>query len=43
MFGVAALLLAYPAHDGFIGRWRGVLLLALYAVYLALIYRTRPG
>ena len=40
-FGLAALALAYPAREGFIGRGRGILLLALYAVYLAFIFRSR--
>lgn len=37
MFGFAALVLAYPPRKGFIRRSRGVLLLALFAVYLAAI------
>ena len=34
-FGVVALAFAYPARSGFLGRRRGLLLLVLYAVYLA--------
>lgn len=41
LFGLGALVLAYPAREGFIGRRRGVLLLALYAVYLASIFHRR--
>lgn len=43
VFGLAALASAYPARGGFIGRGRGVLLLALYAVYLTVIFRLRPA
>ncbi|OGR69431.1 MAG: sodium:calcium antiporter [Elusimicrobia bacterium GWC2_61_19] len=42
-FGFAALALTYPARDGFIGRRRGVSLLALYAVYLTFILKHRAG
>lgn len=42
-FGVLSLALAYPPRDGHIGRWRGVLLLALYGVYVAAILRSGPG
>lgn len=39
-FGMTAVVLAYPTRQGFIGRRRGVLLLTVYAVYLAvIIYR----
>ncbi|HAT71770.1 MAG TPA: sodium:calcium antiporter [Elusimicrobia bacterium] len=38
-FGLAALALAYPAREGGIGCGRGILLLALYAVYLAFIFK----
>ena len=37
LFGLAALLFAYPSRSGLIMRWRGVLLLLLYALYLAAI------
>lgn len=37
VFGLVALVFAYPTRKGFIGRRRGVLLLMLYAVYLATI------
>ncbi len=37
VFGFVALVFTYPARTGFIERWRGVLLLVLYAAYLATI------
>jgi len=37
LVGLAALALCYPGRDGFIRRRRGLLLLALYAVYLGLL------
>jgi cation:H+ antiporter len=37
VFGLVALVLAYPTRKGFIKRRQGVLLLVLYAVYLATI------
>ena len=37
VFGLVALVFAYPTRKGFIGRRRGVLLLVLYVVYLATI------
>lgn len=37
VFGLFALVLAYPSRKGFIERWRGVLLLALYLTYLVMI------
>jgi cation:H+ antiporter len=37
LFGLVALLVTYPTRKGFIERRRGVLLLALYAVYLGTI------
>ena len=37
VFGLAALVLTYPTRTGFIERRRGVLLLVLYAAYLATI------
>ena len=36
-FGFVAVVLSYPARSGFIGRTRGVLLLALYALYLTAV------
>ncbi len=36
-FGLSALVFAYPTRTGFIRRRRGVLLLVLYGVYLAII------
>ena len=40
VFGFVALVFTYPTHKGFIGRRRGVLLLALYVAYLAtLVHR----
>ncbi|WP_027159883.1 calcium/sodium antiporter [Methylobacter luteus] len=33
VFGVMALTFVYPPRNGFMGRWRGILLLALYAAY----------
>jgi cation:H+ antiporter len=40
LFGLVALVFVYPSRKGFIGRRRGVLLLALYATYLATILQT---
>lgn len=37
IFGLLALVFVYPSRAGFIARWRGVLLLALYSAYLATI------
>ncbi len=42
-FGLAALLLAFPARSGVIPRRRGVYLLALYAGYVAAVLIARPG
>lgn len=42
-FGVVALACTYPTRDGLIRRWRGVLLLLLYAVYLGVILYQRPA
>ena len=39
VFGLVALVFAYPTRKGFIGRRRGVLLLMLYVVYLATILK----
>jgi len=36
-FGFVAVMLSFPTRSGFIGRMRGVLLLALYALYLAAV------
>ncbi len=35
LFESAAVLLTYPARNGFIRRGRGILLLVLYAAYIA--------
>jgi cation:H+ antiporter len=35
VLGLAALALTYPPATGVIGRWRGILLLGIYAAYLA--------
>lgn len=43
VFGFVALVFTYPTRKGFIGRWRGVLLLALYAVYLAIIFQRQAA
>lgn len=43
VFGLVALVFAYPTPIGFIERRRGVLLLVLYAVYIATILQRRPG
>ena len=37
VFGLLAVAFIFPTRRGFIGRWRGVSLLVLYAVYLAII------
>jgi cation:H+ antiporter len=37
VFGVVALTLVYPPRNGFMRRWRGILLLALYAAYVATV------
>ncbi len=41
--GVVAVLFSYPPRSGFITRRRGVLLLLLYALYLALILHRPPA
>jgi cation:H+ antiporter len=41
VFGVVALALTFPSGKGFIERRRGVILLVLYAVYLAIILQYR--
>ncbi|MBI1889475.1 MAG: sodium:calcium antiporter [Burkholderiales bacterium] len=38
-FGLTAVALTYPPSNGFITRKRGVLLLSLYAVYLAMVFQ----
>jgi cation:H+ antiporter len=43
VFGFVALVFAYPTRAGFIERRRGVLLLVLYAVYLATILQRQAG
>lgn len=37
VFGVVALTFVYPPRNGFMGRWRGILLLALYAAYVTTV------
>ena len=39
VFGLIAVVFSYPTRNGFIERWRGTLLLALYAAYLVAIMR----
>ena len=39
VFGLAAVAFCYPSRSGSIERWRGPLLLALYATYLVLVVR----
>jgi cation:H+ antiporter len=41
-FGLLTVAIIYPARDGVIGRRRGVLLLAIYAVYVAAILQAGP-
>ncbi len=43
VFGLVALVFAYPTRNGFIERRRGVLLLVLYAVYLATILQRQAA
>jgi cation:H+ antiporter len=43
VFGIVAMVFTYPARTGFIERRRGVLLLVLYAVYLATILQRPAG
>jgi len=43
VFGLAALAFTYPGRTGFIERRRGVLLLVLYAVYLAAILQNHAA
>jgi cation:H+ antiporter len=43
VFGFVALVFAYPTRAGFIERRRGVLLLVLYAVYLATLLQRQAG
>jgi cation:H+ antiporter len=42
-FGLAALIFAYPPRGGFIGRRRGILLLFLYAAYIAAIFQLQEA
>ncbi|MGZ8223907.1 MAG: calcium/sodium antiporter [Methylobacter sp.] len=42
-FGLVALVLIYPTRQGFIARRRGVLLLMLYAVYIATIFQRQAA
>ena len=41
VFGLLSVAFIFPGRDGFIGRKRGALLLALYAVYLATVFLRR--
>jgi cation:H+ antiporter len=41
ILGLASLALAYPPRGGVIGRWRGILLVSLYAVYLVAMMQLR--
>jgi cation:H+ antiporter len=43
LFGFVAVALSYPARNGFIGRSRGVLLLALYVTYLVVILQRQTS
>ena len=43
IFGVITVLLILPARGGGIGRWRGVVLLALYVAFVLLTLRHNPG
>jgi cation:H+ antiporter len=42
-FGFVALLLTYPTQHGFIGRKRGIILLLLYAAYIATIVQLQAA
>lgn len=42
-FGFTALILTLPSRSGYIGRWRGALLLVLYAGYLAVVLQKPAG
>ncbi len=42
-FGFAVVALSYPARGGFIGRKRGILLMATYVVYLVAIVQMGPS
>lgn len=37
VLGLVALALTYPTTSGVIGRWRGVILLGIYAAYIAVM------
>jgi cation:H+ antiporter len=41
LFGLVAVMLIYPSKTGFIKRSRGVILLMLYALYLATIFQLK--
>lgn len=43
IFGLVALVVAYPPHTGFIERRRGMLLLVLYVLYLAAMLQHQAG
>jgi len=42
-FGLAVVALSYPTRNGFIGRGRGVLLMAVHVAYLVAIVQMRPA
>jgi cation:H+ antiporter len=41
VLGLVAVALTYPSRSGMIGRWRGGMLLAVYAVYLVAVLQTQ--
>lgn len=41
IFGILALIFAYPSKSGFIGRERGFMLLSLYAIFIYLLWQSR--
>ena len=43
VFGLLAAAYTFPARNGLIGRTRGVVLLLLYGLYLAIILQTRSA
>jgi len=43
VFGLIALALTYPTRQGFIGRRRGIILLLLYAAYIAIIIQLQAA
>jgi cation:H+ antiporter len=42
IFGLLAVVLTFPFGSGYIGRGRGILLLALYGLYLAIVLQKPP-